>query len=82
MSTNKTHNAKPCNNKRFTVADLARELGVNPKIARRRMRDAMRKNAAPVPANAPANFVRDARLRWEFTNAQRSDVEAIISRDS
>lgn len=82
MSANKTHNAKASTNARFTVADLARELDVNPKIARRRMRDAMRRNLAPIPANAPANFVRDARLRWEFTNAQRDDVVAIISRDS
>lgn len=76
-----TNNAKPSTNARFTVADLAREHEVNPKIARRRMRDAMRRGTAPVPANAPANFVRDARLRWEFTNSQRDEVLAIISRD-
>jgi hypothetical protein len=75
------NNAKPSTNARFTVADLARESGTNPKIARRRMRDARKKGNAPVPANAPKNFERDARLVWEFTESQKDAVLAIIARD-
>ena len=75
------NNAKPSTNARFTVADLAREHEINPKIARRRLRDALKNNTAPIPANAPKNFVRDARLRHEFTESQRDAVLAIISRD-
>ncbi len=75
------NNAKPSTNARFTVADLAREMNINPKQARRRLRDAMRRNTAPTPANAPANFIRDARIVWEFTQSQRDEVLAVISRD-
>jgi hypothetical protein len=79
--TDMKNTAKPSTNARFTVADLARENNINPKQARRRLRDAMRRNTAPVPANAPANFIRDARIVWEFTNSQRDEVLQIISRD-
>jgi len=81
MSNSNNNNARPSTNKRFTIADLAREHDINPKIARRRMRDAIRRNLAPEPCNAPANVVRDARLIHEFTMSQRDAVLAIINRD-
>ncbi len=75
------NNAKPSTNARFTVAELARANGINPKQARRRLRDAMRRGTAPTPANAPKNILRDARIVWEFTASQEAEVLEVISRD-
>ena len=70
-------NAKPTTEARFTVADLARANAVNPKIARRRLRDARRKaELTAKPAAAKENT--DGRLFWEFINRSTATIEATI----
>ena len=70
-------NANPTTPRRFTVAELARMNNVNPKIARRRLRDAARKAAAPsIPARKDWT---DGRLFWEFNLRQDLHVFAIIT---
>jgi hypothetical protein len=86
MSTNKKSTAavpKPTTNARFTIADLAREKGISPKIARRRMRDALRRkpDETPHPLPSPDNVIRDARLRHEYAEDTKDAILAIISRD-
>lgn len=69
-------NANPTTTRRFTVAELARNSEINPKIARRRLRDAARKAAAPsIPARKDWT---DGRLFWEFNNRQDSQVFTLI----
>ena len=70
-------NAIPTTESRFTVADLARANDINPKIARRRLRDAARKAELTVNTAAPkANT--DGRLFWEFTNRCTARIELTI----
>lgn len=70
-------NANPTTARRFTVADLARTNDINPKIARRRLRDAARKAAAPsIPVRKDWT---DGRLYWEFNHRQDSQVFALIT---
>lgn len=70
-------NAKPTTNARFTVADLARSQDINPKIARRRLRDAARR--ADVPAVPAPKDHTDGRLLWEFQNRQENRVFSLIA---
>ena len=70
-------NAKPTTTSRFTVAEMARALEINPKIARRRLRDARRK-AELTSKPAPANENTDGRLSWEFQNRSMNPVRTVI----
>ena len=75
-------NANPTTNARFTVADMARANDINPKIARRRLRDRARKAAEGVAEmpNVPARKEwTDGRLSWEFQNRQDLRVLDIIA---
>lgn len=66
------------NDKIFTVADLARQLKLDPKIARRRVRanEARDKNARMKRPNEIKTPTR-ANRKWEFTLSQ-ANVEAMI----
>jgi hypothetical protein len=70
-------NAKPTTDSRFTVADLARANEVNPKIARRRLRDARRKAELTSKPAAPKPNT-DGRLFWEFINRSQNTIESVI----
>jgi hypothetical protein len=58
-------NAKPTTHRRTTVAELARILNINPKIARRRLRNLYRLDA--LPCAMPEDHA-DGRLVWESLN--------------
>ena len=76
-------------NARFTIASIAREHNINEKIARRRMRDAIKRNderALQCRDDARAyhndtQTTRDARLTHEFNESLRDVVLSIIRRD-
>jgi hypothetical protein len=72
-------NAMPTTPYRVTVADLARANNVNPKIARRRLRDQARRAAQGVSdmPNLPHDHA-DGRLNWESHNRTAPRVLDII----
>lgn len=73
------HNARATNN-HFTIAQIARELNVNEKIARRRMRDAIRRNDERVVACRKRNIERDdMRVKHEFHEKYRDRIVSIIT---
>jgi hypothetical protein len=80
MSKN-TNNAKSKNDQFFTIAQLSRELNVNPKIARRRMRVAIAKNDDRVVQSRKRNVNDDARVKHEFNIKHRDRIASIITND-
>lgn len=75
------HNARNVNN-HFTIAQLCREHNINAKIARRRMRDAIRRNDERVVACRKRNVERDdMRVKHEYHERYRDRILSIISND-
>ena len=74
------HNARAKNNC-FTIADLSREHDINPKIARRRMRNAIKRNDERVVKSRQRNENDDARVSHEFNDKYRERILSIISND-
>lgn len=68
--------------KTFTVAQLARDLKIDAKMARRRIRAAFAKKDTKVPAVVKTPGRKNT--RWEFTDtkAHRDAVTAIIKTDA
>lgn len=80
MSNNK-NNARVKNN-HFTIAQLARENDINPKIARRRMRDAIKRNDDRVVKSRQRDIEKDdMRVRHEFPERYRDRILSIIKND-
>ena len=80
---NNKHNARAIDN-HFTIAQIARENNVNPKIARRRMRDAIRRNDERVEtiAQRQRDITRDdMRVKHEYHESTRYVVLSIITND-
>ena len=72
------HNARKHNNC-FTTVQLCRENNIDAKIARRRMRDAIKRNdERVVNARARDNVVDDQRVKHEFVDNAKNRV-AILS---
>lgn len=81
MSNENKNNARTKNN-HFTIAQLARELNVNPKIARRRMRDAIKRNDDRVVKSRSRDIDRDdMRVKHEFHEKYRDRIASIITND-
>jgi len=83
--TNNTHNATS-HDDHFTIVELCREFDINAKIARRRMRDAIRRNderaLRAIAQRRERDVTRDdMRVKHEFANDVRDDVLSIIKRD-
>ena len=77
----RTRNARAMNAQRFTLCDVARELNIDAKRARARMRRAIACNDERVAQLHELRNTNDARVRYEFTNDERAIVASIISRD-
>ena len=72
------HNARTQKNC-FTIVQLCRENNIDAKIARRRMRDAIKRNdERVVNARARDNVVDDQRVKHEFVDNAKNRV-AILS---
>lgn len=71
--------AAPKPAKNFSVAELARALKLDPKVARRRMRANVAK-AKPMPTPKPATNTARKNSRWEFadTAENRKMITTII----
>jgi hypothetical protein len=81
--TRTTNNARVAKN-HFTIVDLCREHNINAKIARRRMRDAIKRNdERVVNARVRDNERDDSRVKHEFRdNAKnRASIMSIITND-
>lgn len=61
--------------KRFTVANLARELNLDPRVARRRLRAHVAKNAS-LPDMIDNELMTRKNARWEW-RANKTNVAAI-----
>lgn len=82
-TTTRTHNARARNN-HFTIAQLSRDMNINAKIARRRMRDAIRRDDERVRdiAQRQRDVARDdMRVRHEYHDNVRDIVASIIAND-
>lgn len=77
----RSRNARAMNNERFTLCDIARELNIDAKRARARMRRACACNTIEHAQLCELRNTNDARVRYEYDNAQRDIVIKIISRD-
>ena len=78
------HNAKNVKH-HFTIAQLSRELNINAKIARRRMRDAIRRNdERVVECRARDIACDDMRVKHEFRDTKRNRelITSIITNNS
>lgn len=65
--------------KNFSVADLARELKLDPKVARRRMRaNVARTKPLPVPKGVANASRKNARYEYAGTAENRKMITAII----
>lgn len=65
--------------KPFSVAELARELKLDPKVARRRMRaNVARTKPLPTPKGVANASRKNARYEYEGTAANRAMITAII----
>lgn len=83
MSNEKNHNART-NKNCFTIVELCREHDINAKIARRRMRDAIKRDDERViNARVRDNVRDDMRVKHEFVdNAKnRKMILSIITND-
>ncbi|MHA1859133.1 MAG: hypothetical protein ACTSUU_06780 [Candidatus Thorarchaeota archaeon] len=78
---NNVHNARAID-EHFTIAQLSREHNVDAKIARRRMRDAIRRNDARIEtiAQRQRDVARDdMRVKHEYHESTRDVVLSIIT---
>lgn len=78
-----TNNAR-AHNDHFTIAQLSRDMNINAKIARRRMRDAIRRDDERVRdiVQRQRDIARDdMRVKHEYHNDVRDIVASIIARD-
>ena len=65
--------------KTFTLASLARELKLDPKLARRKMRaNAAKEKPAALPAPVKTPGSKNVRYEWADTKANREAVTAFI----
>lgn len=81
---NNTNNARAKNN-HFTIAQFARELNIDAKIARRRMRDAIRRDDERVINARERDIERDdMRVKHEFRDTKRNRelIASIITNKS
>lgn len=70
--TKNVHHARNVKN-HFTIAQIARELNVNEKIARRRFRDAIKRDDERVINARERDNVRDdMRVKHEFRDTQKN----------
>lgn len=74
------NNARAKNN-HFTIAQLSRELNINAKIARRRMRDAIKRDDERVVCARKRNDNDDSRVKHEFHVKYRDRIASIIAND-
>ena len=79
---NNKHNARSHNN-HFTIAQLSRELNINPKIARRRMRDAIKRNDERIETinQRARETYDDARVKHEYHDDARDIIVSIITNE-
>ena len=81
---NNTNNAR-AKNQHFTIAQLSRDLNVDAKIARRRMRDAIRRNDERVIESRERDIAcDDMRVKHEFRDTKRNRelITSIITNKS
>lgn len=78
MNDNNNNNVRIKNN-HFTIAQLSRELNIDAKIARRRMRDAIKRNDERVVNARKRNENDDARVKHEFHDKYRDRIISIIT---
>lgn len=65
--------------KTFTLASLARELKLDPKLARRKMRaNAAKEKPAKLPDPVKTPGSKNVRYEWPDTKANREAVQAFI----
>ena len=80
-NTTRDRNARAMNASRFTLTSIAREFNVDCKIARARMRRAIARNDERLNDVRELRNTNDMRVRYEFDNAHRDVIIAIVTRD-
>ena len=79
---NNKHNARAHNNF-FTIAQLSRDLNIDAKIARRRMRDARKRNDERIEKidQRQRETYDDSRVKHEYANEHIDVITSIITNE-
>lgn len=77
----RSRNARAMNAQRFTLCDVARDMNIDAKRARARMRRAIACNDERIASLHELRNTNDARVRYEFAIDEIDIVRSIIARD-